>query len=282
MSSEATKETELELAHVLFIDIVGFSKRLINEQRALLDTLNQIVRNTSAVRREEATGKLKKIPTSDGLALVFYTAKKEPVECALEIARANIEHTELQLRMGVHTGLVSAVTDVNESANVAGAGINMAQRIMDCGDGRHILLSKRVAEDLEQYGEWKPYLHDLGEIEVKHGVRVQVVNLYTDDLGNPEMPQRFKADAGMAAGSARKGSPGLKYLIMAGAIITAGALGFLIFRTKGTDHHVAQADSTENSTPPAGSVAAVPEKSIAVLPFENLSSDKENAYFADG
>src|SRR5215470_8527105 len=219
MSTETTKETELELAHVLFIDIVGFAKRLINEQRALLDTLNRIVRNTGAFRREEATGKLKKIPTSDGLALVFFTGKKKPVECALEIARANIEHTELELRMGVHTGLVSSVIDVNESANVTGAGINMAQRIMDCGDGGHILLSKRVAEDLEQYGEWKPYLHDLGEIEVKHGVRVQIVNLYTENLGNPEVPLRFKAAAGTAAASARKGSQRLKYVSMVGAII---------------------------------------------------------------
>src|SRR5215510_12715783 len=216
MSSEATKETELELAHVLFIDIVGFSKRLINEQRALLDTLNRIVRNTSAFRREQATGKLRKIPTSDGLALVFYTAKKEPVECALEIARRTIEHTELELRMGVHTGLVSGVIDVNESANVAGAGINMAQRIMDCGDGGHILLSKRVAEDLEQYGDWRPNLHDLGEIEVKHGVRVQVVNLYTEKLGNPEVPLRFKSTAAMAANSAPKRSPTLKYVLIAG------------------------------------------------------------------
>src|SRR5262245_9873977 len=233
MSTDTTKETELELAHVLFIDIVGFSKHLINEQRALLDTLNRIVRNTSAFGREEATGKLRKIPTSDGLALVFYTAKKAPVECALEIARANIGHTELELRMGVHTGLVSSVIDVNEGANVAGAAINMAQRIMDCGDGRHILLSKRVAEDLEQYRDWKPNLHDLGEIEVKHGVRLQVVNLYTEDLGNPEMPRRFKAAAGIAAGSARKRSTGLKYLIMGGATIVVVALGFLLFRTKG-------------------------------------------------
>src|SRR5262249_38314375 len=241
---EATKETELELAHVLFIDIVGFSKRLINEQRALLDTLNQIVRNTGQFLREEATGKLRKIPTSDGLALVFYTAKKDPVECALEISRANIEHPELELRMGVHTGLVSGLIDVNESANVAGAAINMAQRIMDCGDGGHILLSKRVAEDLEQYRDWKPRLHDLGEIEVKHGVRVQVVNLYTEDLGNREVPRRFKTAAGMTASSARRGSPGLKYLVLAGAVITASALGFLMFRTKGTDRHVVQTDST--------------------------------------
>jgi class 3 adenylate cyclase len=232
MSSEATKETELEVAHVLFIDIVGFSKHLINEQRALLDTLNQIVRNTSAFRREEATGKLTKIPTSDGLALVFYTAKKEPVECALEIARANIEYTELELRMGVHTGLVSSVIDVNESANVAGAGINMAQRIMDCGDGGHILLSKRVAEDLEEYADWKPRLHDLGEIEVKHGVRVQVVNLYTEDLGNPELPRRFTAAAGMDAGSARKGSPGLNILSWQEQSLRPVLLAFLCFGPK--------------------------------------------------
>ncbi|HKR83665.1 MAG TPA: adenylate/guanylate cyclase domain-containing protein, partial [Terriglobales bacterium] len=277
ISSEATKETELELAHVLFIDIVGFSKRLINEQRALLDTLNRIVRDTSAFRREEATGKLRKIPTSDGLALVFYTALKEPVECALEIARADIEHTELKLRMGIHSGLVSGIIDVNESANVAGAGINMAQRIMDCGDGGHILLSKRVAEDLEQYADWKPHLHDLGEIEVKHGVRIQVVNLYTEDLGNPEVPQKFKAAAGIAASPTRKGSPVLKYLIAAGVIITAGVLGFLLFRMS----HAGQ-NSAQNREQPSAAVASAPEKSIAVLPFENLSSDKENAYFADG
>jgi TolB-like protein/class 3 adenylate cyclase/Flp pilus assembly protein TadD len=277
MSSEATKETELELAHVLFIDIVGFSKRLINEQRALLDTLNRIVRNTSQVRREEATGKLRKIPTSDGLALVFYAALKEPVECAMEIARADIEHTELKLRIGIHSGLVSDIIDVNESANVAGVGINIAQRIMDCGDGGHILLSKRVAEDLEQYPDWKPHLHDLGAIEVKHGVRVQVVNLYTDELGNSEVPQKFKAAAGIAASPTRKGSPGLRYLIAAGVIITAGILGFLMFRM----NHVAQ-NSAQNREQPSGAVASIPEKSIAVLPFENLSSDKENAYFADG
>ena len=282
MSTEIKKEIQLEIAHVLFIDIVGYSKRLINEQRALLDTLNRIVRNTSAFRREEATGKLRKIPTSDGLALVFYTAKKEPVECALEIARANIEHTELELRMGVHTGLVSGVIDVNEGANVAGAGINMAQRIMDCGDGGHILLSKRVAEDLEQFGNWKPYLHDLGEIEVKHGVRVQVVNLYTEELGNPELPRTFKAAAAMVAKSAPKRSPTLKYLIIVGGVIAAGVLGLLMFRMEGRGRHLAQAQSTQHRERPIAAAAPILEKSIAVLPFENLSSDKENAYFADG
>src|SRR5262249_10872855 len=213
------KEIELKLAHVLFIDIVGYSKCLINEQRALLDTLNQIVRSTEQFRKADMTGSLKKIPTNDGMALVFYTALKEPVECAVEIARADIEHGELKLRMGIHSGLVSAVVDVNESANVAGTGINMAQRIMDCGDAGHILMSKRVAEDLEQYTNWQPYLHDLGEIEVKHGVRVHVVNLYTEEVGNPEAPERFKAAAATAAGPATKRSSSQKYFIVAGAII---------------------------------------------------------------
>jgi class 3 adenylate cyclase len=182
MSAEVKKEIELELAHVLFIDIVGYSKLLINDQRALLETLNQIVRSTDQFRKAEAVGRLIKIPTGDGMALVFYNSPEAPVECALEISRALQAHPELQLRMGVHSGPVSGIVDVNERANVAGAGINMAQRVMDCGDAGHILVSKHVAEDLEQYGHWQPHLHDLGECEVKHGVRVHVVNLYTDDL----------------------------------------------------------------------------------------------------
>ena len=192
MSAEVKKEIELELAHVLFIDIVGYSKLLINAQRTLLETLNQIVRGTEQFRNAEASGRLIKIPTGDGMALVFYKSPEEPVECALEIARADIAHPELELRMGVHSGPVSGVVDVNERANVAGAGINMAQRVMDCGDAGHILLSRHVAEDLEQYGHWQPHLHELGEIEVKHGVRLHVVNLYTDELGNREVPEKFK------------------------------------------------------------------------------------------
>ena len=156
MSIEIKKEIQLEIAHVLFIDIVGYSKLLINEQRALLDTLNQVVRHTDEFRNAEAAGTLIKIPTGDGMALVFYKSPEEPVECALEISRALKEHRELRLRMGVHSGPVSGVVDVNERANVAGAGINMAQRVMDCGDAGHILLSRHVAEDLEQYGHWQP------------------------------------------------------------------------------------------------------------------------------
>src|SRR5450755_2828667 len=183
MSAEVKKEIELELAHVLFIDIVGYSKRLINKQRALLETLNQIVRSTEQFRKAEATGRLIKIPTGDGMALVFYTSPETPVECALQIARADIQHSELELRMGIHSGPVSGVVDVNDRANVAGAGINMAQRVMDCGDAGHILLSKRVAEDLAQYEHWQSQLHDLGECQVKHEVVVSLVNLYTDELG---------------------------------------------------------------------------------------------------
>src|SRR5436305_12468 len=161
MAAEVKKEIQLEIGHVLFIDIVGYSKLLINEQRALLDTLNQIVRATEEFQIAEQAGRLIKIPTGDGMALVFYKSPEEPVECALEISRSLKNHPELQLRMGVHSGPVSGVIDVNERANVAGAGINIAQRVMDCGDAGHILLSKHVAEDLEQYKHWRPLLHDL-------------------------------------------------------------------------------------------------------------------------
>src|SRR6266581_4040479 len=192
MSTEVKKEIQLEIAHVLFSDIVGYSKLLINEQRALRDTLNQIVRSTEEFQTADAAGRLIKIPTGDGMALVFYKSPEEPVECALEISRALKGHPNLQLRMGVHSGPVSGVIDVNGQASVAGAGINMAQRVMDCGDAGHILLSKHVADDLEQYPQWRSHLHDLGEREVKHGVRLHVINLYTEELGNPEVPEKFR------------------------------------------------------------------------------------------
>src|SRR5471032_3030655 len=192
MATEIKKEIHIEIAHVLFMDIVGYSKLLINEQRELLDALNQIVRGTDECRKADAAGRLIKIPTGDGMALVFYDSPEAPVECALEISRALKEHPELKLRMGVHSGPVSGVVDVNERANVAGAGINMAQRVMDCGDAGHILLSKRVAEDMEQYGHWKPQLHELGECEVKHGMRVSVVNLYRNGVGNSQLPKKFR------------------------------------------------------------------------------------------
>src|SRR5437667_7424794 len=192
MASEVKKEIELEIAYVLFIDIVGYSKLLINEQRRILELLNQIVRGTDQFRTAEANGRLITIPTGDGMALVFYNTPEAPVECALEISRADKEHPEIQLRMGVHSGPVSGVVDVSGRANIAGAGINVAQRVMNCGDAGHILVSKHMAEDLEQYGHWRRHLHDLGECEVKHGGRISVVNLYTEELGNPEVPEKFR------------------------------------------------------------------------------------------
>src|SRR5215470_7069483 len=191
MSVEVKKEIELELAHVLFIDIVGYSKLVIRDQRALLETLNQIVRNTEEFQKADAAGRLTKMPSGDGMALVFYTSPEAPVECALEIARAEIPHAELNLRMGVHSGPVNRVIDVNERASVAGVGINVALLVMNCGDAGHILISKRVAEDLEQYAHWRPLLHDLGEWQVKHDARVHLVHLYTEELGNRALPKKL-------------------------------------------------------------------------------------------
>src|SRR5215471_12004061 len=199
--SEVKKEIELEIAYVLFIDIVGYSKLLIDQQRRQLETLNQIVRETEQFRKADANHRLITVPTGDGMALVFYNTPEAPVECALEISRGVKEHPELKLRMGVHSGPVSGVMDVSGRANIAGAGINIAQRVMDCGDAEHILLSKHVAEDLEQLGHWHKHLHDLGQTEVKHGANVSVVNLYTSELGNPEVPQRFLAARHKAAAS---------------------------------------------------------------------------------
>src|SRR5439155_2526058 len=192
MSAEVKEEIELEIAHVLFIDIVGYSKLSISEQRAAIDELTQVVRASKQFQKAEGAGRLIKIPTGDGMALVFYISPEAPAQCAIEISRMRKEHPRLQLRMGVHSGPVSGVIDVNGQPNLAGAGLNMAQRMMVCGDAGHILVSKHVAEDLGEYERWQPLLHDLGECEVKHGVRVSVVNLYTDEVGNPQLPQKFK------------------------------------------------------------------------------------------
>src|SRR5438309_561197 len=180
MPAEVKKEIALEIAHILFMDIVGYSKLSINEQRAAIDELNEVVRNSEELQKAEAAGRLIKIPTGDGMALVFYTSPEAPAQCAIEISRVLKEHPRLQLRMGVHSGPVSGVIDVNGHANLAGAGLNVAQRVMACGDAGHILLSKHVAEDLAEFEQWRSLLHDLGECEVKHGMRVGVVNLYGD------------------------------------------------------------------------------------------------------
>src|SRR5437763_2958108 len=193
MAAEVKKEIQLEVAHVLFIDIVGYSKLSINEQRAVADELTTIVRGSDQYQKAEAAGRLIKIPTGDGMALVFYTRQEAPAQCAVEMSRARKEHPRLELRMGVHSGPVSGVIDVNGHANLAGAGLNIAQRVMACGDAGHILVSKHVAEDLEEYEHWRPLLQDLGECAVQHGGHVSIVNLYTDEVGNPQMPKKFQA-----------------------------------------------------------------------------------------
>src|SRR5437588_9249719 len=201
MANEEKTKLRLEIAHVLFIDIVGYSKLLITEQSDELRTLREIVRQTEQFRLAEAEGKLLRLPTGDGGALVFRNTPEAPVLCALEINKALKKYPELRIRMGIHSGPVNEITDLNEQANIAGAGINIAQRIMDCGDAGHILLSKHVAEDLEQYPRWGPLLHDLGECEVKHGVRVRLVNLCAEDDGNPEAPQKLRqAEKVLSAG----------------------------------------------------------------------------------
>src|SRR5437667_12655215 len=193
MSTEIKKEIQLEIAHVLFIDIVGYSKLSINDQHAAVEELNQVVRASEQFQRAEAASRLLKIPTGDGIALLFYTTPEAPAHCAVEISRALKEHPRLRLRMGIHSGPVSGVIDVNNRPNLAGAGLNMAQRVMDCGDAGHILLSKHVAEDLEEYDYWRPLLHELGACEVKHGMRVSIVSLYADQVGNPQLPKKVHA-----------------------------------------------------------------------------------------
>src|SRR5215813_452955 len=281
MPAETKKEIGLEIGHVLFIDVVGYSKLLIDEQRDYLHTLNEVVRRTDSFRAADAAGKLTRLPTGDGMALVFATTPDAPVSCALEISKALRSHPELQVRMGIHSGPVSGTTDVNDRSNVAGAGMNLAQRVMDCGDAGHILLSKRVADDLEQYRQWRSHLHDLGECEVKHDVRLHVVNLYTNELGNPDTPGKFQptqvthpapAAAVSEAKPARRSWTLIAVLIIAAALVAAA--GFYIFS------HRAAPKAPLSAGAPAP--VAIHEKSIAVLPFENLSRDPDNAYFADG
>src|SRR6476646_4612857 len=206
MPSESASEVKFEIGHVLFIDIVGYSKLLINEQSEQLQTLKEIVRGTEQFRLAKAEGKLLSLPTGDGGALVFRTTSEAPVKCAIEIAKALKQHPELRVRMGIHSGPVNEITDLNAQANIAGAGINIAQRVMDCGDAGHILLSRRVADDLEHYPQWRSLLHELGDCEVKHGARIHAVNLYSDDVGNPAVPEKLKAAraAAAAAGGAQR------------------------------------------------------------------------------
>ena len=259
MPDERETKLRLEIGHVLFIDIVGYSKLLINQQSEQLETLKAVVRGTDQFKKAEAEGKLLRLPTGDGGALVFRTTPEAPVLCALEIAKALKNHPDLKVRMGIHSGPVNEITDLNEQANIAGAGINLAQRVMDCGDAGHILLSKHVADDLEHYAHWQPYLHSLGECEVKHGVRISIVNLYNNEVGIPKTPKKLQAV------QQHRARTRWAAIVTALLLLAAIVAGFFIVSKKSTT-----------------STANVPEKSVAVLPFENLSDDKSNAYFADG
>src|SRR5437016_249133 len=259
MPSEQSTDVKFEIGHVLFIDIVGYSKLLINEQSEQIQKLKEIVRGTEQFRLAEAEGKLLRLPTGDGGALVFRTSPEAPVRCAVEISQELKHHPELRVRMGIHSGPVNDVTDLNEQANIAGAGINLAQRVMDCGDAGHILLSKRVADDLEQYSQWRSLLHDLGECEVKHGLQIRVVNFYGDEIGNSQLPSKLRA--------LQKHRARTRWAVIATALLLlAGIVAVFVIVSKKS----------------ARSISTIPEKSIAVLPFENLSEDKANAYFADG
>jgi len=259
MPEGQSSDVKLEIGHVLFIDIVGYSKLMIDEQSSQLQTLKEIVRGTEQFRSAQAEGKLLRLPTGDGGALVFRNNPEAPVLCAMEISKELKSHPELKVRMGIHSGPVNEITDLNEQANIAGAGINVAERVMDCGDAGHILLSQHVADDLEQYPRWRLYLHDLGTFEVKHGVRVNVANLYSEEIGNPQLPSKLQA---VKKHRARVRWAGIAALLLVLAAIIGGALFFL--------------------RRPMPSASAIIEKSIAVLPFENLSAEKQNEYFADG
>ena len=284
ISPEPGPDLPLEIAHVLLIDAVGYSKLLVNEQIELLQELNQIVRSTECFRTAEKTGKLIRVPTGDGMAVLFFHSPEEPVRCALEISKALQEFPHIQLRMGVHSGPVNQVTDVNDKMNIAGSGINVAQRVLDCGDAGHILLSGHVTEDLAEYRHWQPHLHGLGECEVKHGLRLHIFNLYKDNLGNPHVPQKLERGRRwkLTSGAAVRPLSVLRWpklALIAALFVSAVALAisFSIFSRRGSPT-IAQTPSEGV----AGAVAPIPGKSIAVLPFRNLSDEKENAYFADG
>jgi adenylate cyclase len=256
MPSDDQKEIGLEIGHVLFIDIVGYSKLNITEQSEQLQKLKEIVWGTEQFRQAQAEGKLLRLPTGDGGALVFRNNVEAPVLCAMAIGKELKRHPEIHVRMGIHSGPVNEITDLNAQANIAGAGINFAQRVMDCGDAGHILLSQHVVDDLEHYPRWQPYLHSLGECEVKHGVRLNLINLYSDEFGNSKLPSKLQA--------VRKHRAHVRWAeIGAGLLVLALIVGGIFYFTR----------------PPT---IAADNNSIAVLPFVNMSDDKEQGYFSDG
>src|ERR1043166_7679428 len=262
MAAELESDAQLEIGHVLFMDIVGFSKLMVDEQSDASHRLNQIVRNTEQFRAAEAENKLIRLPTGDGMVLVFYTGPEAPARRAMEIGRA-LKDASFGLGWGIHSGPINKVSDVNDRSNLAGTGINMAQRVMDCGDAGHILLSKRVTEDLEQHSKWRPRLHDLGEFEVKHGVKIDIVNLYTDEVGNPALTQKLKGKKIARSSVARWAKP----LIAAAVLVVLGGVWFISHRS--------------GQIPPAV-MTMVPEKSVAILPFKPLSSQNRDEVLENG
>jgi TolB-like protein/Flp pilus assembly protein TadD len=268
MTAEVESESEFEIAHVLCTDIVGYSKLMIDQQSEYLRKLNDVVRSTEQFQRADASGKLLRIPTGDGMVLVFFTHPQDPAECAVQIAQRLKAHPEIELRMGVHSGPVNRVSDVNERLNVAGAGINIGQRVMDCGAAGHILLSKRVAEDLAHYSKWRPHLHNLGEFEVKHGVKIDIVNLYTDEVGNPTLPEKLKGKKVTPASPlARFAKP----LIAAALLVAIALFGVWFFLHRG--------EKGSDGLPLA---TIFPGKSIAVLPFKPLVASNRDEVLEAG
>ena len=272
MSAPAESAPKVRIAHVLSTDVVGYSLLLITEQTRIMNELTSIVKNTAQFREADARGNLMRIPTGDGMSLVFFDDPQAPIECAAEIASALEQHPDIQLRMGIHSGPINEVIDVSDRSNVAGAGIDMAQRVMNCGDAGHILLSKRVAEDLAPYPRWHSHLHDLGECEVKHGRKIGLVNFYTGEIGNPAAPKLCAARDNSAIArstSSLPGSSGRKRMLIAAAAfcIIAVALGVFVF-------------SRPNVAPLWKNSGA--GHSIAVLPFQNASNDPNTEYLAEG
>ena len=267
---DSTSDARLEIAHVLFMDIVGWSKLLINQQSELLRKLNEIVRSSGQVRSAEAAGKLIRLPTGDGMALAFFTTPDAPLRCAVEIGKELRNRPDLLLRMGIHSGPVDEVVDVNERANIAGAGITIAQRVMDCGSAGHILLSKRAADDLAHYGQWQLDLHELGECDVKHGLRLGVVNFYTDEVGNPELPDKFKEQSGAPAKIDRsvRASRQRRTLLFGSAVLSAVLLVAAIWLFFGRAQPARETNANALSTPFG--------RRLAVLPFKPLVSESRD------
>ncbi len=266
MSSEI-QNLEPEIAHILSIDAVGYSKLLVNEQIDLLNELKRVVRETKCACIAESGGRLIRLPTGDGMVLLFFRTPEEPLQCAVEIAEALKAHPDIQVRMGAHSGPVNMIEDVNDRLNVAGSGLNVAQRVMDCGDAGHILLSQHLAEDLVEYSHWRPHLHDLGGCIVKHGLRVHLVNFHNGSIGNPDRPSRLQ-EANASSERRRKAVMSRRRHLWLGGLLlfflAAALIGFLLLR------------------PPTRSTPPIAEKGVAVLPFENWSADPKDSYFADG